>query len=265
MRGKGIIALLTDFGVDDPYVGVVKGVIYSINPQARIIDITHSIEKFNVKQGAFVLYHSVDYFPPGTVYLACVDPGVGTERKCIIVKSKGGLFVGPDNGILIPAAKKLGLESVYEVKLPSRPCSYTFHARDVFAPVAAKLSLGEDPKRLGVETGSYVNLSLPGFKRDGKKVVGEVVYIDSFGNVVTSIPGEEVFKSGVNYGNEVKVLISGREVDVKFLKSYGWAKRGELIALIDSFGMLELGVNMGSAQKLLGCKPGDRVEVLFNS
>ncbi len=258
---KGIIALLTDFGQDDPYVGIVKGVIYSLNPDAKVVDITHSISKFNVKQGAFLLYHAVDYFPPGTVYLACVDPGVGTERKCIIVKSEKGLFVGPDNGLLIPAAKKLGLKAVYEVKAP--PSSYTFHARDIFAPVAAKLSMGVKPASIGTKVRGYVDMELPKPVKTANSMVGEVVYIDSFGNVVTNIPGEQVFKEGFTYGDLVEITVGKRKLKVRLLKSYGWAKSGELIALIDSFGMLELGVNMGSASSTLKCKPGDRVELLL--
>ena len=260
-RMRGVVALLTDFGLEDPYVGIVKGVIYSVNPEAKVIDITHSIEKYNIKQGAFVLYHAVDYFPRHTVYLACVDPGVGTERKCIIVESEGAFFVGPDNGLLIPAAKKLGLKAVYEVRVEAR--SHTFHARDIFAPTAARLSMGEEPSSLGFKTRDYVDMGLPSPRETASSIAGEIIYVDSFGNLVTNIPGEKLFRRGIRYGDRVRVVVNGRELRVRFLRSYGWANRGELIALVDSFGVLELGVNMGSAASLLGCKPGGGVRVLL--
>ena len=149
-----MITLTSDFGLKDPYVAEMKGVILTINPKATLIDITHEVEKFNVRMAAFMLASAAPYFPKGTVHLAVVDPGVGTQRRAIIVQTKKGFFVGPDNGVLILAAQNQGIEHVYELANPKfmlPKVSSTFHGRDIFAPAAAHLDIGVQPSDFGPE------------------------------------------------------------------------------------------------------------------
>jgi S-adenosylmethionine hydrolase len=184
------IALLTDFGTRDYFVGVMKGVILSINPRAQIVDITHDIPPQDVLTGAFVLKAAYKWFPPRTVFVAVVDPGVGTERAPLIVKTRRYYFVGPDNGILSPAAEEDGVEAVYHITIQLPETSRTFHGRDVFAPAAAYLSLGIEPRMLGVPAAGWRRLELPKARLEAGVIHARVVYVDRFGNVYTSARDE---------------------------------------------------------------------------
>ena len=198
-----IISLLSDFGQKDPYVAEMKAVILSINPQARIVDITHEVEKFNIRMGAFILASATPYFPPNTVHVAVVDPGVGTERRSIIVETKRGFYVGPDNGLLMLAAHKEGIVKVYHIDNPKymlSRVSRTFHGRDIFAPAAAHLAAGTNPFEFGPAIEDYV---FPEFVKSQAKrgeVVGEVLHIDGFGNIVSNISVEDLESAGFREG-----------------------------------------------------------------
>ena len=195
-----LISLTTDFG--DLYPAAMKAVILRINPAVQIIDITHSIRQAGIREGAFALYSLVRYFPQRTVHVGVVDPGVGTSRRALAIKAgragKEQFFVGPDNGLLIPAARRLGEMEVYEITNPElmlkSGISATFHGRDIFAPAGAHLSKGTPIEAVGPRISDFVNLDFGNFGIDGPFLVGEVIFADSFGNVITNIPGRYSFK-----------------------------------------------------------------------
>jgi hypothetical protein len=250
-----IITLLTDFGTRDPYVGVVKGVLSSLAPSARLVDLTHEVPPGNRGTAAFLLSTSIDYFPRGTVHLCVVDPGVGSDRKAVAVESGGRLFVGPDNG-LIPAAlagRRLG-RAVQLTRLGLRlpRMSSTFHGRDLFSPAAAALARGVPLSRLGRPLRSLVPGSIPSPLRTGKVWSGEVLWVDRFGNVVTNLPGGLLRPAS-------RLWVAGRPVG-RVGTHYAQAVRGRLLALPGSFGMIEVSVNGGSASERLGAGIGSPVE-----
>jgi len=263
-----VIALLTDFGYADPYVASMKGVILSINGVARIVDVSHGVPKFDIRSASYVLYCAYKYFPEGTVFVVVVDPGVGTERRSIVVKTRRYFFVGPDNGVLIPAARDDGIEKVVNVtnrKYMRREVSHTFHGRDIFAPVAAHISRGVPVDEFGEAITDYVVPSFAEPVISGRRAEGEVIYIDGFGNAATNIRVEHVERLGLKYGDEVKVVIE-REGEEKyyrwrFLPSFGYAGKGRPLLLINSEGFLEIAVNLGNASRELGISIGDRVIV----
>jgi S-adenosylmethionine hydrolase len=188
-----VVSLLTDFGMQDPYVAEMKAVILTHCPQIRIVDISHEISKFNVHMGAFVLASAAPYFPDGTVHVAVVDPDVGTKRRPIIVETSRSFYVGPDNGVVMLAASRDGLRKVFVIERSSyllSAVSNTFHGRDVFAPAAAGLAMGCDPSSFGREIQDYL---VPSFAKPVVRagaVLGEILHVDSFGNIITSIPVE---------------------------------------------------------------------------
>jgi S-adenosylmethionine hydrolase len=257
-----IIALLTDFGFKDPYVSEMKGVILSINRNAKIIDITHEIEKYNIQLGAFILASAAKFFPKGTIYLAVVDPGVGAERKALLIDANGDFFIGPDNGLLVLAAKEKGITNIYHllnVKYFRREVSSTFHGRDIFAPVAAYLSLGVPPKEFGEPITEYEEPSFIEAEVKEEKILSEVLYIDSFGNIITNISFSHLEKINISLGDWINLKIKNKNYKVKFSKSYFSVDKGELLALIGSHNFLELAVNLGNAAEKLKVKVGDKI------
>jgi S-adenosylmethionine hydrolase len=274
---SSIITLTTDFGYDDAYVAAVKGAILSINPEANIIDISHSIEPQNILQAAFVLNAAYRYFPRQTVHMAIVDPGVGSERQGIILKTPSALFVAPDNGILsyiindlfpvesssiqyTHALEKLtfktGLEAVAitDPRFWRHPVSPTFHGRDVFAPVAAGLSLGISPYEFGEKIISLHVLPLPKPSLDPEgNLIGQVSYIDRFGNLVTNI------KSSDLPGKDVMIEVAG--YCIQGISSY-YAQNEGVMAIVGSSGYLEISLRDGSACDFLGIVVGDEIKVI---
>ncbi len=241
-----MITLTTDFGYMDHYIGAMKGVILKINPQARIIDITHSIRRHDIRHAAYVLNAILPYFK-NAVHVFVVDPGVGTSRKGIAVRFGDSWYVGPDNGIITYVADRI--DDVYEIQL--EPKSTTFHGRDVFAPAGAYIDMGRSDGILRKIKNVHLFSYHPPVK-NGDTLEGEIIHMDRFGNVVTNIPGSMV-------GRPAYVEVFGMRL--RFLPSYGFAKRGELIALINSENFLEFAVNQGDASTKLPCSVGDRVEV----
>jgi S-adenosylmethionine hydrolase len=257
-----IITLTTDFGVSQHYVAAMKGVILSINPRAMLVDVTHQVQPQRVEEGCFLLGTAWPYFPSGSVHVAVVDPGVGTERRGLVLVTPTGFFVGPDNGVLSAAlpdnARPRGLRALARpVRLPDgysavtiedprfirEPVSATFHGRDVFAPVAAYLTLGVSPESFGERASSV--LALPPFKAVRKSdgsLVGRVVHVDQFGNLVTSIRAADIGDGDVTV-EIAGVTIHGLAV------TYGDGE--DLIALIGSSGYLEVALPMGNAADLL--------------
>lgn len=270
---SGLITLTTDFGLQDHYVGVMKGVIAGIAPQARVIDLCHAVPPQDIARGAYVLAASCRYFPPGTIHVAVVDPGVGSERRALAVEAGGWRWVAPDNGLLgwvFEALAELGLAvgapegpawrlgggaravvlEAREYQLPER--SQTFHGRDVFAPVAAHLAKGVPLQRLGPPTATLLRLPRRLPERTPTGWRGEVLHLDRFGNLVTNLRAAHCL------GGACRVRVAGREIAGL---SPSYAAMAELGAIIGSDGYLEIAVPGGNAAALLGAGPGTPVEV----
>jgi S-adenosylmethionine hydrolase len=253
---KTAIGLLTDFGASDPFVGEMKAVIFSICPDAEIIDITHEVEHFNIRMGAFLLASSAPHFPPGTVHVAVVDPGVGSDRRPITVQTSRALYVGPDNGLLIPAATREGIQHVFELtnrSLMRDAISSTFHGRDIFAPVAAHLAAGIPPSQVGPEITSFTELSFGEGKFDEHGVTCEILHVDKFGNVVTNISRSDAER----LHSRLNISVRGRKFSARLVKSYSEIGEKELGFLIGSHGFLELACRQNSAAKRVKARPGD--------
>ncbi|MFQ5542437.1 MAG: S-adenosyl-l-methionine hydroxide adenosyltransferase family protein [Candidatus Binatia bacterium] len=255
----GLITLTTDFGFRDPFVGTMKGVILGINPNARIVDLTHGIPAQDLSAAALALGASAPFFPEGTIHLSVVDPDVGSERRPLAIESAGHFFVGPDNGIFTLALKGKEIGQVVELSNDNyhmKPTSKTFHGRDIFAPVAAHLSLGTSPQELGNPVKDFKRLHWPEVIIDGTTIQGEIVYIDGFGNLITninernlmSIPAQHV---GVSLGD---LTISG------LTPSYSHGQK-DFIALINSWGFLEISLYKRNAQLSCGAIIGEKVYI----
>jgi len=275
-----IIALLTDFGLDDAYVGVMKGVIFNICPQARLIDLCHTIQPQQVRQAAFVLANGYRYFPAGAIFLVVVDPGVGSSRKAIVVEAGGYVFVAPDNGVLSYALN--GIEDYNAIELTNRAYqlaekSSTFHGRDIFAPAAAYLASGVNFETLGQSVREIVALSQPTLSVSADGFVGEVIRIDHFGNIITSIgrlywTSETSVQADIAFGanmwnivsfpDEFTISLHGSTLN-DLHHTYANVQMGELLALINSDGFLEIAVRCGNAAETLDVHVGDPVEVNF--
>jgi len=256
---RPIISLLSDFGLRDPYVAEMKAVILSICPNVPIIDISHEIEKFNIRMGAFVLAQAAQYFPEGTIHLAVVDPGVGTARRPIIIEAERSLYVGPDNGLLILAAQNEGIRHVYEIKnqrYALKTVSRTFHGRDIFSPAAAYLAKGEDPSKFGPEIHDPIipEFSAPKIRKEA--ILGEIIHIDSFGNLITNISGEKLRSLSISEGITLSVKLGDRKMTLKLCSSYDQAAKKAPLLIIGGTGFLEISVNRGDASKLLNAKIG---------
>ncbi len=256
-----IITMLTDFGTKDYYVSAMKGVILSINPKCLLIDISHEVPKQDVKEGAFILGNAFSYFPKGTIHLAVIDPGVGSERKPILIRTENYFFIGPDNGLFTIAAMKDRVRKVIQLtnkRYFLSNISSTFHGRDIFAPVAGYLSLGIKPDVFGKEIGKWVKLDFSGPNIKGDKLLGEIIHIDSFGNLISNIDQDRFLKFINAHSFSIKV----KNRKVSHIKRGYWEGRDkELIALFGSGGYLEIAVKDGSAKSILNAKKGDSIIV----
>jgi hypothetical protein len=256
-----VITLTTDFGMGK-YVAAIKGIILGINPGARIVDVDHNVRPQNIREGAYVLFSCLRYFPP-SIHMGVVDPGVGAGRRNIIVECTDSLLVGPDNGLLIPASRVLGLKQVWEVKNPRfmRPkVSPTFHGRDIFAPVAAHLSLGVAPAEVGAPIEDFVGLDFGSHSVTEWEIRGQVIYVDRFGNLITNIPREAI-EGWAQFGEELAIQVGGRAYAGPFQTTYSTAPKGSVLLTISSSDLLEVSVNMGSASQKLGAREGFEVVV----
>ena len=255
----GVITLTTDFGTRDYYVGTMKGVILRIDPDAQIVDVTHEIEKQDITEAAIILRSARGYFPDGTVHVAVVDPGVGGSRRPVVVESAGQFFVGPDNGIfsvvLEPDHRAWELtETRYRLDLVSD----TFHGRDIFAPAAAHLGLGLSPRSLGPPVEQLVRLTPRQPISFSNRILGEVVHVDSFGNLITNVSMARLEET---VGSQsVMIRISGRTVR-GISRTYTDVDPGELVAVIGSTDLLEIAVRDGNAHRKLGVGRGDPLEL----
>ncbi len=251
-----IVTLLTDFGEKDWYVAVMKGVILSRCHGCQLVDITHDISPGDVLAGAFVLREAHPFFPPGTVHLAVVDPGVGGGRRPIAARAAGQWFVGPDNGLLglvLAREPEAVVWAVEREDLFLHPVSGTFHGRDIFAPVAAYLAAGGDGRLLGTEVRDWVSPKTAEPVWDGQELRGQIVYIDRFGNGITNIEGEKLER--LVRGEEVEIWVGGFKIE-GLLRTYSQAGEGELLAVVGSSGLVEISVNLGSARDRLDLAAG---------
>ena len=253
-----IITLTTDFGSRDWFVGTIKGVIFSINPRAHVIDLTHEIPPGDIRAGAFALMASCSYFPKGTIHTAVVDPGVGSARQAIAVQTASGFFVGPDNGVLsfaLARQKVLSIRRLDDERYFLQPVSRTFHGRDIFAPVTAHLSRGLSIRKLGPAQKDFVRLPWHEPRQRRNSTEGEIVYIDRFGNAITNIESPSL-----RARNRYQVFC-GRKLLGPVKSFYQSVPLGETVVVPGSTGFLEICVNGGSAQKELKLRIGSEVSV----
>jgi hypothetical protein len=263
IKRRNFITIITDFGLADGFVGTMKGVIYNINPHAEIIDISHDITPQSILEAAFLLENSYRYFPRGTIHTIVVDPGVGSHRRAVAIRTEGYYFVAPDNGILTPIlAEEKALESV-ELTNPLYfldRISNTFHGRDIFAPVAAYLSLGISLDRFGAYIDDLMEISIPKPIFNESEITGQIVYIDKFGNLITNI-SQEFFESAVS---DRRFIIKIGDIKLDGISNaYINMPEGEPLAVFNSFDRLEIAVNHGSAKDILGVQIGTAIRIII--
>ena len=259
---KRIITLTTDFGLKDPYVAEMKAVILSICPEAIIIDVSHDIEKFNIRMAAYFLGLVAAYFPKDTIHIAVVDPNVGTERRALLIQTEQGFFVGPDNGVLIIAAQKQGIKGVREITNPTLmlpAVSNTFHGRDVFAPAAAHLANGVRPPSFGPETNRTIKPDFAKVTFDKGILTGEILHVDRFGNIITNIDRQNL--GCLNAEGWVEVELGRQKLRVKLGKTYAQAKKHELLVILGSQGYVEIALNQGNAAEKFHANLSDKISL----
>ncbi len=260
-----LIALLSDLGTKDYFVGAMKGVILTINPEVKIIDISHELPRHDVRIAALTLLNAAITFPRGSIFVVVVDPGVGTERKCILLETKNTLrFVTPDNGVLTLVAREFGISSVREItnkSLMRAEVSPTFHGRDIMAPVAAHLSLGVDPSEVGPELGSIQTVDFPSPEWLGDRLKGHVLSVDGFGNLLTDI-GSELVHRFAKLGNGLRIRFESGEIRAKLARTFGEVGKGEYLCYIGSTGMLEIAKNMGDLAGEVGVGVGSELVLM---
>jgi len=261
-----IITLTTDFGTNDHFIGTMKGVILAIEPEAQIIDICHSVQAFDVLDGALTISQAYSYFPSGTVHMVVVDPGVGTARRPLVVTSERHHFVAPDNGVLsliYQREQRLSVRHVTGEHYFLQPVSNTFHARDVFSPVAAYLAKGVDPMKFGEEVTDFVRFSAPKPKPVNENTLrGVVLKVDRFGNLITNITPQDAPMLFVEEPGAFKIVVGPREIrEIK--DAYAEGAPGEVFGILGSMGYLEIAANRGAAAQLLGVGKGTDVNIVL--
>jgi S-adenosyl-L-methionine hydrolase (adenosine-forming) len=274
-----LVALLTDFGTSDPYVGVMKGIIAARCPAAKTIDITHAVNPQNIRQAAYLLHTAYRYFPAYTVFLVVVDPGVGTARHPLVIQTDHGVYIGPDNGVFSLILDEARTWTAVALRVPEA-ASATFHGRDVFAPAAADLACGRPVSDLGSPADDPVQIDvLPVDLHTPGTIKGRVIHVDHFGNVITSLgpfewrdpghilqlmtrPGEPE----IRFVSDTVSVVSGlRRLTTKIVATYGETRPGDLLALINSDRQLEIAVNQGHATAITGLQPGDPITLTYTS
>ncbi|HEO71054.1 MAG TPA: hypothetical protein ENN80_07305 [Candidatus Hydrogenedentes bacterium] len=263
---NGLVILLTDYGADSFYVGSLKGAIYKKFPEARIDAITNSVPKFDIATGAHMLMEAAQEFPVGTVFCCVVDPGVGSERKCIAIETDmGHLLVGPDNGLLSLVAEAYGLREIRQCTNQDLwregKLTHTFHGRDIFGPVAACLAKGVPLADVGERLESLTKVDLGKSTIEGNTVRGVVTRIDGYGNVITNITYEDLLKLRCDDGDVVNVAIGQASFEAPLVRRYSSVDEGARLGLIQSLGYLEFAINMGSLAEAVDASVGAPVIV----
>jgi S-adenosylmethionine hydrolase len=258
---RPLIVFLSDFGTLDDAVAICKGVMLGVAPNAEIIDLTHQVTPYSIPEGARLLARTARYYPAGTVFVAVIDPGVGTSRKSVVVKTRRGqYFVLPDNGLVTPLVDRDGLEGAREIRNPAwligGRLSSTFHGRDVFSPVAAHLARGEDWMRVGPALATLTRLEIPQATVDDRGVTGTVVALDGpYGNLVTNIDGDALRGLGYGLGDDVRMRVGATELVVPYVSTFGDVPAGRPLAFVDSRGLLSLAINQGNFAQSHGVTP----------
>jgi hypothetical protein len=263
---RPIITLTTDFGLNDHYVGAMKGVILDIVPDAQIVDICHSVQAFDVLDGALTISQAYSYFPNRTVHVVVVDPGVGTARRPIVASCDQYHFVAPDNGVLsliYAREARMHVRHITAEHYFMQPVSNTFHARDIFSPVAAYLAKEVDSLKFGEEVSDFVKFTAPKPKAtDGNRLRGVVLKVDRFGNLVTNITPQDAPALFAATAGQFKIVVGSREIS-EIHSSYSEGGPGEVFALMGSMGFLEIAANRGAAAQLTGAGKGTEVSVIL--
>jgi hypothetical protein len=255
-----IISLITDFGLRDAYVGIMKGVILGINPKAQIVDLTHEIRPQSIKEAAFVLRGAYHFFPSGTIHIVVIDPGVGSKRRPLLVQTPNYFFLAPDNGVLELIYQNESVEVFYlsnkKYFLPN--ISTTFHGRDIFAPVAGYISLGRAAKGMGAKIKNYKRLKWPLAEVKSNKIIGKIIYIDRFGNLISNISKKQFDDFTENHLFTIKI----KKIVLKSIApSYLSVSAGEILAIWGSSGYLEIAQSMGSAKGELKANIGQSITI----
>ena len=259
------VVFMTDFGTVDDSVALCKGVMYGITPNLRIVDLTHQVTPFSIPDGARFLFGATPYFPAGAVFVAVLDPGVGSTRKPVVVKSKRGqFFVLPDNGLMTMVEDRDGIEGIREITnqdwMIGARISSTFHGRDIFSPVGARVARGDDWTQVGPELKQLVRLDLKPAKLDDKGLGGEVLALDGpYGNLVTNIGADDFLKLGYQRGEKIKVTIADHEIEMPFVKTFSDVPLKQPLLFIDSRGRVSFAVNQGSFAATYGVEPPQSV------
>ena len=262
----GIIAFLTDWGTRDFYVGAAKGVAYSVFPEARLVDITHEIEPYNIMEGVVTLLLAAREFPSGTVFVAVVDPGVGTERRPIAVRTADGrYFIGPDNGIFTMVMQEFGVDEVRTITnrafMRPGPTSYSFHGRDIFTPTASNLAAGRKFAEVGPIVDEVVVLDIKAARAQDGKAYGEIVLVDQYGNLQANIGRDLLAELGLKYGDTALVTVGGKTIPSKFVNTYGDVPEGDHLIFIGSTDWVEISINMDDAKAAFGAQIGSPVVI----
>ena len=266
MTRPPIVTLTTDFGLQDHFVGTMKGVILEYAPDARLVDISHSVQPFDVFDGALTIAQAYSYFPSRTVHMVIVDPGVGTARRPIVVSTEKHLFVAPDNGVLsliFDREERISVRNVTAEHYYLQPVSNTFHGRDIFAPIAAYLAKGVDPDRMGDEITDFVRFSAPKPKPlDEHTLRGVVLKVDRFGNLITNITPKDASMIFDAQPHPFKIVVGKREI-TQMHTAYAEGAPGEVFGILGSMGFLEIAANRGAAAKLLEAAKGTDVNIVL--
>ncbi|MCY0868415.1 MAG: SAM-dependent chlorinase/fluorinase [Desulfurococcus sp.] len=266
--GGRLIVLASDFGYRDPYVGVMKGVIKSINPEAEVVDLTHGITRHSILEAAVILLVSAGYFPRDTIFVVVVDPGVGSSRRAIAVETSNYVLIGPDNGSLSLLALKDGVRRVFDIsnsKYRLSSVSHTFHGRDIFAPVAAWISRGVPLEEIGVEVPAS---SLTVLKLSEPRIVNQdtveasILYVDVYGNIMTNVDSMLAGRMGFKIGEKLEITVEpDTRGECTYTTSFSLVEPGKLACYMNSWGYLEIAVSMGDASRILGIEAGGRVTI----
>ena len=268
---NGIVALMTDYGEEDFYVGALEGAVLTACPQARVVDLSHEVPPYDVDLGAWQLWDSAREFPPGTVVVAIVDPGVGTARRPVVFQTGSGTwFVGPDNGLFTVVEREMRPGVFREITNPEwmrrGKISASFHGRDIFGPTAGHLACGTNFEEAGPLVTDPIRLQLVPARMEtgaeGRRIAGKVLISDHYGNLQTDIPGEMLDSLGVTRGASVKVEIGGTALTMPFLRTYGDVPEGKPLVIVASTGRLEVALNQASAAERFGAKRGAAVRMM---
>ncbi len=252
--------MLSDLGSRDQYVSEMKGTILTLCPSATLVDISHEIEKFNIRMGAVVLAAASRYFPVGTIHVVVVDPGVGGQRRDLLIESRQAIYIGPDNGVLLAAALRDGIKEAYSIenqRFMRSPVSSTFHGRDVFAYAAGKIASGAEPSEVGPKVSDMISFTFAEASSSHDRIRCQVLVVDSFGNIVTTAGEKDLKVANVEVGKMIAMQVKGRVYNLNVVRAYSDAAEGGAVLLVGSHGFLEVAVNKGNAAKRFHVRPGD--------